>query len=80
MTSLSFTTTHRDLNYYVEADVTIYPDNLGVPGSDFKTYDIIDLRAFNDETMEPVVIYEVLGLRDALRDDLNYQLGRLGYI
>lgn len=80
MTSLSFTTNYRDVNYYIEADVTIYPDSLGVPGSDFKTYDIIDLRAFNDETMAPVVIYEVLGLRDAVRDDLNYHLGRLGYI
>jgi hypothetical protein len=80
MTSLTFTTTYRDASYYIEADVTTYPDNLGVPGSEFTAFDIIDLRAFNEVTMEPVIIYEILGLRDALRDDINNELGRLGIL
>lgn len=80
MTSLTFTTNYRDVNYYVEADVTTYTDNLGVYDSDFTAFDIIDLRAFNEVTMEPVVIYEILGFRDALREDINNELGRLGIL
>jgi hypothetical protein len=80
MTSLSFTTTYDDINYYIEAEVTVYTDNLGVDRSDFVTFDTIDLRAFNEVTMEPVIIYEILGLRDALREDLDRELWRLGIL
>jgi len=80
MTTIDFTTSHNDVSYYIEADISVYNDNLGVDRSDFVAFDLIDLRAFIDESMLPVNVDEVIGLSDVVRDGLNYHLGRLGII
>jgi hypothetical protein len=55
--TLTFTTDINDITYYIEAEVSLRHDNLGVPHSDF-TETVIDSVLVYDEATEQRVDLE----------------------